>query len=623
MQEEQRELTIERKRLLLAITLFSPILILLSFELGLRLVGFGGTYPLFVDAPGMPGHLQANPQVIRRYYSTAPELRIDTIYFKRKRTLGSYRIVVQGGSTAAGFPYGRWGGLAGMLGDRLEVTFPDREIEVISTAMAAVNSYTLLDFVDEIIEIEPDAVLIYAGHNEYLGIMGVGSALSSARFRHVTLLHLELRKLRTYQWIQWLISVGKGVLVAPDDAAGEDRGVLMARAASGARIPFASGLYHQGARQFEANLRLILKKYQRAGIPVYLGTLVSNERDQKPFSSEISDQVDRERWEQIWQTHRRAQQAGDIDSARNALSHLLELDDNAATVWYALGQLAQEAGETRAAREAYRNAKDRDQLRFRAPEAFNQLIRQLAESYGATLVDVQQHLADASPNGIVGDELLLEHLHPNAEGYFLLADAYYEALKQNGEIGSWSQAPSRVRAERDMPITVLDRILADHAVRELEGTYPFDETGQEISFPTPVNEIERLAEQRRRGELDWLDSMEGLLQIHRKAGRKEEAVVVARMAAQAYPTERAPNFSAGMLYMDLKQFALARHYLDRSLLADADDAATLQALIHANLALDDEPRARAHLTHLKRIAPSHPVVRRFELERALAPRRSR
>ena len=44
--------------------------------------------------------------------------------------------------------------------------------------MSAVSSYTLLDFSDEIVDYQPDAILIYAGHNEYLGILGVGSVLA-------------------------------------------------------------------------------------------------------------------------------------------------------------------------------------------------------------------------------------------------------------------------------------------------------------------------------------------------------------------------------------------------------------------------------------------------------------
>ena len=58
------------------------------------------------------------------------------------------------------------------LEERLQATFPGREIEVINTALTAVNSYTLLDQADEIAGQRPDAVLIYTGHNEYYGALG-------------------------------------------------------------------------------------------------------------------------------------------------------------------------------------------------------------------------------------------------------------------------------------------------------------------------------------------------------------------------------------------------------------------------------------------------------------------
>ncbi|MDC2888862.1 SGNH/GDSL hydrolase family protein [Psychrosphaera algicola] len=100
---------------------------------------------------------------------------------------------MQGGSTAAGFPYGRFGSLQGMLEQRFKRTYPHKNIEVINTAMAAVNSYTLMDFVDEIIEIEPDLILIYAGHNEYLGVMGVGSTFAAIGGRSATLAFCYLK----------------------------------------------------------------------------------------------------------------------------------------------------------------------------------------------------------------------------------------------------------------------------------------------------------------------------------------------------------------------------------------------------------------------------------------------
>ena len=152
-----------------------------------------------------------------------------------------------------------------------------------------------------------------------------------------------------------------------------------------------------------------------------------------------------------------------------------------------------------------------------------------------------------------------------------------------------------------MPITAVDRILADHAIRELKADCPFREPRREVRFPTPRNEIERVAELRHRDELDWIDGMERLLQSHRKAGRIEQAAVVARVTAQAYPSLSAPNYAAGVLFLQLKEFGRARRYLERSLLAQPDDMATLRALIRVNRALGDEPRARMHVTRLKQL----------------------
>jgi lysophospholipase L1-like esterase len=598
------------RRLLATLTLLSPLALLLALELALRLAGFGSSYPLFVDAPGMPGYRQANPDLIQRYYGRSPELAIDVVHFRSEKPSESYRVVVQGGSTAAGFPYGRWGGLAGMLGDRLEMAFPEREIEVISTAMAGVNSYSVLDLVDEIIQIEPDAVLIYAGHNEYLGILGVASALSPARLRAGTLLFLELRRLRVYQLLEWVVAGLRSVVPWGGDGPAATRGTMIGRAAEGARVPFDSGAYHAGIRQLEANLGAALESYGRAGIPVYLATLASNEKDNPPFEGALVTGLDRDAWASGWRMYEDAMEAGSRPAARAALSRLVRLEGSVADAWYALAELELEAGELEAARVAYRHAKDRDELRFRAPEVFNEVIRELADAPGVTLVDVQRHMEAASPTGIVGNELLSEHVHPNARGYFLLADAFYEALSRHEEIGDWSRAPSREDAERDMPVTAIDRMLADHRIRELKADYPFSASRQEVSFPEPSDEVEALAAALQRGELDWLEAMEGLLQLYRSQGRIREASVVARMAAQAYPSYAAPNFSAGMLFLELEQPARARRYLERSLSAEPEDPAALQAMVRAQLALGDEAGARAHLTRLEKLAPRHPLLQR-------------
>jgi tetratricopeptide (TPR) repeat protein len=547
---------------------------LLAVELLLRLLGYGGQAPLFIDSPGRPGYREANPEVITRYYRDSPDLAIDAIPFRAERRDGGLRIVVQGASSAAGFPYGRWAGLAGMLGDRLEATFPGREIEVVTTAMAAVNSYTQLDLVDEIIEIRPDAVLIYLGHNEYLGIMGVGSSLTGAGARAVTLMQLRLGKLGLYQLVQQLVSTGRSA--TRSEAEGK-RGTLMAHAASSALIPYGSAVYSLGVEQFQANLSDMLEAYARADVPVFVGTLASNESGLAPFSGGMGDEG----------------KGGD-----------------SADTWFAQGQRELERGRLAEARAAFLRAKDLDALRFRAPEIFNTVIRELADQHGATVVDVQRRLSDASAGGIIGDTLMLEHVHPTADGYFLLAAAFYDALRETlavGAIGDWSAAPSFEQARDDMPVTAIDHILADFTIQQVTSDVPFVEVHRPVHFPTPTNTIERLALQRHLGELDWLQSMERLYEIHVRGGQLAEASVVARMVAQAFPTLAVASYSAGAIYAERGEWTRARRYLERGLELAPDDTKTIALLAEVELVLGNRAAARALLDRLSRLAPNHPA----------------
>ena len=185
------------------IVLALPLVILGGAELALRAAGFGhDSEPLFISSPKQPAYLQANPRVVTRFFadpSQAPGVSIETAFFAAQKPPGSFRVFVQGESSAAGFPYGLGAALAGALDRRLEQAFPEREIEVISTAMAAVTSYALVDFADEIIAQHPDAVVIYVGHNEFLGILGVGSTMRLASSPALTRAFLAVRDLRLFQ----------------------------------------------------------------------------------------------------------------------------------------------------------------------------------------------------------------------------------------------------------------------------------------------------------------------------------------------------------------------------------------------------------------------------------------
>ncbi|HSR70703.1 MAG TPA: tetratricopeptide repeat protein [Acidobacteriota bacterium] len=533
-----------------------PFLFLALLEGGLRLVGFGDSYPLFVESSQAPGYLMANPRVIRRFMvdeAHTPRLRIRPVFFPRRKGEDTFRIFVQGGSSAEGYPYGYAASLSGMLQQRLQRTFPQRRIELVTTAMSAVTSYTLLDFVDEIIEQSPDAVVIYAGHNEYLGILGVGSGYSVGRRRPLVLSFLWLRDLRLFQLIQRTVSALKP---RPPEG-GRSQRTLMATIASEQEIPYDSDLYRRGIEQYRANLGAILSRYRAAGIPVLIGTLACNERDQPPFISRPSAGTDEDELQghlEAGEEHLRSERPS---QALAAFRQAVELDDTHAGAHYALARALDRLGRFSEARQEYLAAKDRDQLRFRAPEAVNQVIRQAAARHGAHLVEVRQALSRAARDGIVGSDLMLEHLHPNIEGYFEMADAYYQAFRQMGLIGAWTHPVSRETAWRVAPVTEVDRLYGHWRAQYLMSDWPFSEQKRYFQPPTANSRPEKIAFDYYKGRYQWPAAMRALLTHCIRDKQVEEAAKVAMLLAEAFPHQSDDQ-------------AVAHHWLKRAGRPEAD-----------------------------------------------------
>ena len=149
--------------------------------------------------------------------------------------------------------------------------------------MAAVNSYTLLDLADEVVAVQPDAVLIYAGHNEYVGALGAASSEALGGSPAVVRAYLRLRRFRTVQLVRNGLAAIQRASAAPEAGDGRPTSTLMSQMVGEQSVPLGSETYRRGLRQFEENLDLLLARYEAAGVPVFVGTLASNERDQRPF----------------------------------------------------------------------------------------------------------------------------------------------------------------------------------------------------------------------------------------------------------------------------------------------------------------------------------------------------
>ncbi|KKO48332.1 hypothetical protein VT06_12450 [Arsukibacterium sp. MJ3] len=562
-----------------AIALALPLLLLLLVELALRLSGTGQHWPLLKPNPANPAYWVTETDLVKRYFANntaLPTVKMEPGFLLVNKPENGIRLVVQGGSSAAGYPYGAGASLAAMLEQRLSRTFPTQRVEVLNTALAAVNSYTLLDLADDIIAVKPAAVLIYAGHNEYLGLLGVGSNYIAGQSPAVTRLMIRLRQLHSFQVLEQLYQQ----LSPAPQATDESSRTFMARVARDKDIALGSAQYQAGLAQFQSNISRLLAKYQHAGIPVYISTLVSNLADQPPFNSKPIPAQALKPLAQLAATTEAAVSAAEL-TLLAALTSQAETA-NSAAFHYQLGQQYQHRGMAVPAKQHFMLAKEHDLLRFRAPEAINQHIRQLAKRYNATVVDTEAAFIANSPAGIVGNSLLLEHVHPNVQGYFLLADSFYNALARNQALGSWRQAvaanivPASV-AWQERPITPAEEHAGYLRILQLKADYPFSHSPKPVQFPVAETLQQQWGQAYVEGKLDWLSLQNRNAQVYHQQGDGDMLLKTLKIMADALPHDANANMQAAQILLKAGRKAEAKGYLQRAILTPAPVTEAQQA----------------------------------------------
>jgi lysophospholipase L1-like esterase len=443
------------------IMLLIPVILIVLIETGLMIFHLFPPVRLFIPTPYESSeYFGINTSIGERYFTKrtfSPTPRKDL--FLRQKPENGFRIFVLGGSTTAGFPYGNNLTFTRILNRRLSDTFPDKRIEVVNMAMTAINTYTLLDFMDDLLKKKPDALLIYAGHNEFYGALGAGSVESAGRYAWIVHLYLKMQRFRTFNMLRDVLrQIGRSKIPVTDDT--DPMATIMSRIVKNKEIPVGSRLYQATMHQFHQNLNGIIKKSIQAGVPVLISELVCNLRDQPPFIA--------------------TQDGTPTEAAKTFVrARKLERENRYAE-----------------ARSSYEKAKDLDLLRFRAPEDFNQIIHETASDYQIPVIPMKSIFTAASPRGLIGNSLICDHLHPNKNGYFLMADAFYRALRHEKLIRTdW---PADVKSSEtyfnQWGFTRLDSTYAALTIDHLKGGWPFKKTGpnralEQIRYRTPEDSI--------------------------------------------------------------------------------------------------------------------------------------
>ncbi len=407
-----------------------------------------------VEDAAVPGTHRLNSSADRAFYGPMDLLGPEPRPIVLPKPAGTYRILVVGGSTVAGFPYPFELALPRQLQVVLQEQSPHRRFEVLNAGITAINTHSEVDIVHQGMACEPDLIIVHSGHNEFYGPGGEASRAGAFAPRLYPLLQL-LRRQRLFQLCGSLV---------PRPHQGHPLETLPADIA----IPRDGPVFARALEVYEAHLREMASAAARAGVPVLLTTVPSNLRDQSPMNSlSRPDLTEAQRQSLAERLKAAARHSSyhEYDAALAELAAARQLDPTSAILAYREAQCLEMLGRRGQAAEAYALAADLDGCRFRAPSAFHAAVARVASARpeGVFFCDVAGALREQSRFPAPGDDFFLEHVHYNLEGTWRAALILGRFIQEQVLRGTWwrERVPDSARRDELLGVTRLDLLAAD------------------------------------------------------------------------------------------------------------------------------------------------------------------
>lgn len=405
-------------------------------------MGFSAVRPLFVPSDdGTRYEISPSRQSFFRPESFAIDKPTD-----------EFRIFCLGGSTVQGRPYSIETSFTTWLQMDLQSAAPSRRWEVVNCGGVSYASYRLVPILKEVLGYEPDLIILYTGHNEFLEDRTYGHIKQLPR---VVARPCELvAQTRTFT----LLQQGYLRLRGRSDRAEAPRRPTLGPETD-AMLEYRGGLqqYHRDQKwrrdvidHFRYNLRRMVQMARDAGVPLLLVNPVCNLRC-PPFKTQHRDHLTPDELRQWDALIAEAADAFRIDNLRalSCLQRAAEIDDQHAGLHYLLAECHRELGQTQQARQSYIRAKEHDVCPLRILEPMHRALLEVARRTDTKVVDVRRLFERLGGDGISG-KFMLDHVHPSVEGHRLIADALTDELTGQGivdPVPDWRAAQDRKARE--------------------------------------------------------------------------------------------------------------------------------------------------------------------------------
>jgi tetratricopeptide (TPR) repeat protein len=404
-----------------------PIVFLLLLEGALRLFGFGYSTNFFKEEQRNGKTVVVNNDTFTLQFFP-PELArwTDTILFDKEKPADTIRVFILGESAAMGDPQPAFAA-SRYMEVLLRKRFPGKKIEVINLGITAINSHVILPIARACAKQHGDFWIVYMGNNEMVGPFGAATIFGSrAPSLAAVRLNLALQRTRIGQLISTALRhLGKhrnsswgGMKmflqnqIAPEDSRKET-------------------VY----KNFQGNVRDIVRIGTESGAQVLLNTVSVNLPDSPPFASTNSAALSsglKSQFEKFFAEGIAKQNQSDFASAADAFAQAAKIDPHFAEAQFRWAECLERETNS-AAREHFQLACDNDALPFRADSRVNRIIRETAGAFGEKVVlcDAEKILESGSHERIAGDEIFFEHVHFNPKGNYRLGLFWAEQVEKS------------------------------------------------------------------------------------------------------------------------------------------------------------------------------------------------
>ncbi|MDA7936874.1 hypothetical protein N9B79_00705 [bacterium] len=351
--------------------------------------------------------------------------------FPANKNEATKRIFILGGSTVQGRPFSTETAFPIWMEMRLRAAFPETDFEVVNVGGISYASYRVSKLVSEVLKHEPDAIVLYTGHNEFLEDREYGALLNAGRIQ--TWLTSMASNIRMVSWLQERFSTTTTPTAKmPTEV--------------DARLDHVGGLekYHRDPKwkdrveeHFETVFLAMVHQIKNAKIPLWVCVPTCDLVNTPPFKVELSNELSlkqRKEWQTLWKIANDNQLPA--QQRLIACDHCLSIDPLDAGAQYIAGRLLYEQGRIMAATEHLSSAKDHDVCPLRATTAIEQAVVRIATQQNIPIIrtpnlfDQRDANGNRIPDGIADPEFFVDHLHPSIRGHQILGKALADSMIQ-------------------------------------------------------------------------------------------------------------------------------------------------------------------------------------------------